>query len=218
MSLLSEQPLKARTTVKKEATDGASRQLTVSVRPSPLRQETPLCGTSEESCPTMNPHLSAFSPLNTKRLKIRALATPDAAAVACLTDDPAITDVVHFLPSPFTVREAEALIASNDDANCFLGVWTQGDLIGVVGIHAHGSDRLEVGYWIGSHFQRQGYATEAVAGVIGQLQRLHPNRQVTAECRTGNEGSWNLLHKLGFRATGQPGDRPGRELLVFHGR
>lgn len=191
----------------------------VSAGPRSSRQETPLCGTSEESYgATMNPHLCAFSPLNTERLNIRPLAMTDAAALACLTDDPAITDVVHFLPSPFTVREAEALIASNDDANCFLGVWTQGDLIGVVGIHAHGRDRLEVEYWIGSHFQRQGYATEAVAGVIAQLQRLQPNRQVTAECRTGNEGSWNLLHKLGFRATGQQGDRPGRELLVFHGR
>jgi RimJ/RimL family protein N-acetyltransferase len=74
------------------------------------------------------------------------------------------------------------------------------------------------GYWIGSQFQRRGYATEAVSRVITELRRLHPTHQITAECRVGNEGSWKLLHKLGFRPTGQKGDRPGRELLVIEPR
>ena len=166
----------------------------------------------------MHQPLTAFPPVETERLVIRPLKMDDAFALSLLTNDPAITDVVHFLPSPFTISDAEALLASNDDANCFLGVWSEGDLIGVVGTHAHGVDRLEVGYWIGSQFQRRGYATEAVSRVIAELGRLHPNHQITAECRIGNEGSWSLLHKLGFRPTGQRGDRPGRELLVMDPR
>jgi len=158
--------------------------------------------------------LSSFPSRKTERLCIRPLIADDATPVAVLTDDPTITDVVHFLPSPFTLSDAQALIGSQDAENCFLGVWLGADLIGVIGTHAHGDDRLEVGYWIGSRFHRQGYATEAVSTVISQLRRLYPARLITAECRRGNEGSWSLLHKLGFRSTGAQGNRPGRELLA----
>lgn len=136
-------------------------------------------------------------------------------AVRALTDDPAITGAVHFLPSPFTRSDAEALIDSNDNENCFLGIWLKGELIGVIGTHVHGNDRLEIGYWVGSRFQRRGYATEAVSSVVARLRQMHPTRQMTAECRLGNAGSWSLLHKLGFRSTGQQGDRPGRVLLAM---
>lgn len=139
----------------------------------------------------------------------------DAEALRVVTDDPAVTGAVHFLPPRFTLADAEALIGSHDDGNCFLGVWLEDRLIGVVGTHAHGSDRLEIGYWIGSRFQRRGYATEAVSTVIGRLRQMHPTRRMTAECKLDNEGSWNLLHKLGFRPTGRKGERPGRELLTI---
>lgn len=159
--------------------------------------------------------LGDFPSLDTERLTVRPLTVENAEAVAVLTDDPAITDVVHFLPSPFARSDAEALIASNDAENCFLGVFRDRELIGVVGVHAHGDDRLEIGYWIGSQFQRQGYASEAASGVISQLKRLYPSRRVTAECRLANVGSWSLLHTLGFRPTGEQGNRPGREMLAI---
>lgn len=163
----------------------------------------------------MHPPLTSLGPLQTARLTIRPLTADDSAALSSLTDDPAITQAVHFLPSPFTRADAERLIAGNDAGNCFLGAFRGSELIGVVGSHAHGSDRLEIGYWIGSRFQRQGFAAEAAGAVIAQLRRLYPERQIVAECRPANEGSWNLLHKLGFRPTGEQGDRPGRALLTL---
>ncbi|MDE0880110.1 MAG: GNAT family N-acetyltransferase, partial [Sphingomonas bacterium] len=163
----------------------------------------------------MDPLLSSFPSCKTERLRIRPLILEDAALVAVLTDDPTITNAVHFLPSPFTFSGAQALIDSKDAENCFLGVWLGAELIGVVGMHAHGDDRLEVGYWIGSRFHRRGYAAEAVSAVISQLRRTYPARLITAECRRGNEASWSLLHKLGFRSIGERGNRPGRELLAI---
>jgi RimJ/RimL family protein N-acetyltransferase len=163
----------------------------------------------------MNCPLTAFPISETERLSIRPLAMAEADAVRTLTDDPLITNVVHFLPNPFTRADAEALIGRNDDANCFLGVRLGTDLVGVVGTHKHGDDRLEVGYWIGSAFQRRGVAMEAVTEVIARLRQLYPHRQIVAECRRGNEASWGLLYKLGFVATGQEGHRPGRELLAI---
>lgn len=163
----------------------------------------------------MNDALIAFPISETERLSIRPLAISEADAVRALTDDPLITDVVHFLPDPFTRADAEALIRRNDDENCFVGVWLESDLVGVVGTHKHGDDRLEVGYWIGSDFQRRGFAMEAMTDVIARLRQLHPHRQIIAECRLGNEASWALLYKLGFVATGSEGHRPGRELLAI---
>jgi len=104
----------------------------------------------------MPPRLVAFPLFETGRLTIKPLSDDDAEAVTTLTDNPAITDSVHFLPSPFTRSDAHALIANNDDENCFLGVFRAGELIGIFGTHAHGDDRLEIGYWIGLPFQRQG--------------------------------------------------------------
>jgi RimJ/RimL family protein N-acetyltransferase len=94
-------------------------------------------------------------------------------------------------------------------------VWLERELIGVIGTHARGRARLEIGYWIGTSFQRRGYATEAAPSVVRRLQQVHPGSEVTAECKRGNKASWDLLHKLGFRSTRRQGDRPGRELLAI---
>ncbi|WP_039392849.1 GNAT family N-acetyltransferase [Novosphingobium sp. MBES04] len=162
----------------------------------------------------MHQPLATLPQITSARLSIRPLLINDVDDLAGMTDDPAITDVIHFLPSPFTRSDAFALIGQNDDRNCFLGAFLDGGLIGVVGTHLHDEDRLEIGYWIASRHQRQGFALEAVSNVISRIRELYPKRQITAECRIGNEASWALLHKLGFRSVGRPGDRPGRELLI----
>ena len=48
----------------------------------------------------------------TERLRIAPLVQADAEAVRALTDDPAITGVVDFLPTPFTLDHARRLIGS----------------------------------------------------------------------------------------------------------
>jgi RimJ/RimL family protein N-acetyltransferase len=154
----------------------------------------------------------------THRLRLAPLCQGDAEALRRLTNDPAITGSVHFLPPSFTFSDAEALIRRRDGGrDCFLGAWSRSDetLIGVVGTHLRGANQVEVGYWIGSAFHGQGYATEAALGVIAILRRRFPEREVIAECRRANAASWRVLEKLGFRLTGEAGQRPGRELLVL---
>lgn len=163
----------------------------------------------------MHKNLLDFPPVLDKRLRIRRLLTLDVTALQRLTNDPSITNVVHFLPTPFTERDALELLGAQNENNCFLGAWRNEDLIGVVGIHLHGEDFLEIGYWIGTRFQGQGYAYEAASAVIAELKRLYRTLEITAECRLENAASWKLLQKLGFRSTGERGHRPGRELLVM---
>jgi RimJ/RimL family protein N-acetyltransferase len=169
--------------------------------------------------------------IETARLSIAALRPEDAQDLRRLTDDPAITAAVDFLPAPFTVRDAEQLIRSGARGqDRFLGAWTRPagapqtgagtspdqtgpDLVGVVGTHLRGPGAIEIGYWIGGAARGRGYAFEAVSAIIGLLVRRFPARIIVAECRPGNVASWGLLQKLGFRDTGEEGHRPGRRLL-----
>ncbi|MBD8905860.1 GNAT family N-acetyltransferase [Methylorubrum zatmanii] len=165
--------------------------------------------------------LSDLPGLETARLSIAPLTAGDARALRDLTDDPAITGAVDFLPSPFTLADAEALIGSaRHGRDRFLGAWTREGacpLIGVVGTHLRGEGAVEIGYWIGGGARGQGFGAEAVSAILGLLRGRFPRRAIMAECRPGNVASWGLLHRLGFRETGSEGHRPGRRQLVLDG-
>ena len=154
----------------------------------------------------------------TARLRLTALTGRDAEELRVLTDDPAITANVNFLPTPFTPDDSRALIRTNDgDRDRFLALRSRrtATLIGVAGTHLRGDDGIEVGYWIGRPHHGQGYATEALRGVIALLEAAFPDRRIFAECRPENAASWRVLGKAGFVATGLDGERPGRRRLIL---
>ncbi|MCJ2007779.1 GNAT family N-acetyltransferase [Methylobacterium sp. E-041] len=155
--------------------------------------------------------------LETARLSIDVLIPGDAEALRSLTDDPAITGAVDFLPAPFTLEDARRLIASGRRReDRFFGARTREGrtLVGVVGTHLRGTEAVEIGYWVGGAARGRGLATEAVSGILGSLSLRFPARTIVAECRPGNVASWGLLTKLGFRDTGEEGHRPGRRLMA----
>ena len=164
----------------------------------------------------MSETLIGLQGMTTARLRLAPLRAADAAALSAITDDPAIVANIHFLRSPFTPTDAAALISgSGDGRDCFVGAWHGSDLVGVVGAHLGGDDRIEVGYWVASQKQGRGYATEAAGAVIAVLRSRFPARRIFAECRRDNRASWRVLEKLGFRASGKPGARPERQELLF---
>lgn len=150
----------------------------------------------------------------TARLSIAPLTEADATALAVITDDPAIIRRVDFLAAPFGPAEARALIAGDPG---FHGVRLRADgaLIGMIGIHRRPDDGalpcFEIGYWIGTAWQRRGYAREALTAVLAILA----GASIHAECHPDNHASWSLLTSVGFRASGQPGRRHQREKLNY---
>jgi len=161
--------------------------------------------------------LADFPLISTLRLRIGPLIDGHVSAFQRMTDDPSITNVVEFLPTPFTELDALQLLRTQDANNCFLGAWRGEELVGTVGIHLRREDRLEIGYWVGTRFQGLGYAYESTSAVIAELTRSYHELEITAECRVENDASWKLLQKLGFRPTGERGHRPARELLTKRG-
>ena len=157
-------------------------------------------------------------PIETARLRLRHLEPKDAAPLRDITDDPAITSVIQFLKSPFTLSDALELIKNRaSGVDCFLGVWIRESdrLAGVVGAGFTDGGELEIGYWIGTAFQRAGYAQEVGRALLERLARQFPDRSIIAVCKRDNHASWHILEKLGFKATGEPGHRPGRERFVL---
>jgi ribosomal-protein-alanine N-acetyltransferase len=74
---------------------------------------------------------------------------------------------------------------------------------GQPGVNAAGSDRaLEIGYGIQPEHRRQGYATEAVEGLIGWA-RTEGIDHFVASVSPDNEPSLAIIRKLGFVRTGQ---------------
>jgi RimJ/RimL family protein N-acetyltransferase len=76
------------------------------------------------------------------------------------------------------------------------------DLIGDCGFHLFEATQAEIGYTIGPDSQRQGYGSEAVAGLVGYLFRLADVHRVIARTDPNNEASINLLRSLRFRQEG----------------
>lgn len=165
--------------------------------------------------------LENFPEIHTSRLLIRALNGDDAEDLQKLTNHPQITGIVHFLPTPFTVVDARKLIAgAADGRDKFIGVWIQGhdNMVAVIGTHLHNENEIEVGYWVHPGQQRKGIARDSGTALIMRLAEIFPKCQIIAECHPGNQPSWQLLEKLGFRATTELGQRPGRYRFIWKGK
>ncbi|MGJ3262966.1 MAG: GNAT family N-acetyltransferase [Salinarimonas sp.] len=155
------------------------------------------------------------------RLALRPLVPSDAPALRAITDDPAVAPFVSFLPHPFGLDDACALIARNREGATerFLGIFRQDALIGVIGAHEHApvDDRpaVEIGYWLAAGARGAGYAREAARGLVALLRALAPEAMVVAEVTPENAASERLLREIGFVDTKRAGRRPGRKMMVL---
>jgi RimJ/RimL family protein N-acetyltransferase len=166
----------------------------------------------------MSLSLLALPSITTERLSLRALRLSDAPVFRQMTDEPAITGAIDFLPTPFTLSDAQKLIKGNGDGrDCFWGVWLRESaaLIGTVGTHLRSVDELEIGYWFASAVHGCGIGAEAAGAVVQAVNAAFPDRLIVAECRPQNEASWRLLERIGFQADGTVGSRSGRKRLIF---
>ena len=142
----------------------------------------------------------------TPRLLLRPGFPEDAPALAAALADKAIARNLAVVPWPYTLRDAEAFLASPRDPvlpSFLIFERTEGAprLVGSCGLGRRASGSVELGYWIGKPFWGRGIATEAGLALV-DIARTLALARVEASHFVDNPASGRVLEKLGFESTG----------------
>ena len=133
----------------------------------------------------------------------------DAKAIALVANDRRIAENTARIPHPYGIDDARAFVAgvhAGDGKAAFVGkasfvITLGGGVIGGCGIDPRDGD-AEIGYWLGSAFWGQGFATEAVRALIDHAFGELGHDVLVAGARVSNPASRRVLEKCGFQWTG----------------
>jgi RimJ/RimL family protein N-acetyltransferase len=147
-----------------------------------------------------------MSRFETERLVLRAPQTRDVHEIALALNDFEITKNLAMVPHPYTETDAYAYVAraTEDRAKgtTFRFVMrrkSDGALIGACGLHRKDGG-YDIGYWIARAHWRQGYASEAAAGLVDFAFNELGAERLMAGWYHDNGVSGLILAKLGFKA------------------
>ena len=142
----------------------------------------------------------------TPRLLLRPGFPEDAMALATAMSDKAIARNLAVVPWPYTLRDAEAHLASpRDPVLPSLLVFERTDgaprLVGSCGLGRRPSGAVEMGYWIARPYWGRGLATEACAALV-EIARTLGLASLEGSHFIDNPASARVLEKLGFEPLG----------------
>ena len=142
----------------------------------------------------------------TPRLLLRPGFPEDAPALAAAIADKAIARNLANVPWPYSMRDAEAFLASpRDPILPSLLIFERGtgapQLVGACGLGRRASGSVEMGYWIALPFWGRGYASEACAALV-DIARTLGLSSLEGSHFIDNPASARVLEKLGFEPLG----------------
>jgi RimJ/RimL family protein N-acetyltransferase len=147
--------------------------------------------------------------LQTARLVLRPPQPDDAKAVAALLNDIRIAQNTTRIPYPYAQSDAhEWLRAANGkerEATYLVtlgGGAVGGAVVGACGVALHDGGKPELGYWFGTHYWGQGFATEAARAMIDHAFTELGCHELYSGARISNPASRRVLEKCGFQWTG----------------
>ena len=142
----------------------------------------------------------------TKRCIIRELTLDDLDALFELYADEEITKYTESLYPYEEEKEFQRAYINNMYRFYGYGMWLifskeTGELIGRAGLEHreyNGELELELGYVIGTKYQRQGYATEVCLRILGIAREVTDFSKINCLIEEENKASVCLAEKLGF--------------------
>ena len=144
--------------------------------------------------------------LETRRLWLRWPRVADAAVIAKLAGDKAVSQHTKGLPHPYPVPEAEKYVmtARKDNANgkqLTLVITRKGkpDAVGMISAQPNTSGQAGLDFWIGKSFWGSGIMGEALDEVLALLFSATTAKAVTAHVREDDESARHLLASRGFK-------------------
>lgn len=146
-------------------------------------------------------------PIRTDRLELRRFSRDDLEEFQAYRSDPDLSKYQDWEPT--TDKAALAFLDEQSDRKLGPeGQWLQvavtcietKRLVGDVGLCVSDTQRsiVKIGFTIARSFQRRGYATEAVRGILGELCDNNEIKTVVAVTDARNEASISTLKRLGF--------------------
>ncbi len=141
--------------------------------------------------------------LETEQLILRRFSPDDWQDLYAILSDP---EVVKFEPyGPFSeeASKTEAVSLSVNEAFWAVCLKESGKVTGRIYLNKNDEyNNWELGYILGTKYQKKGYATEACEKIIDYAFNIKDARRIAAYCNPLNEPSWKLLERLGFRREG----------------
>lgn len=164
---------------------------------------------------------TGFEPLVTPRLRLRRSRPQDAAAISAYRSDPKVHRYQGWeRTDPEGIRAEIVEMASRAPGE--LGGWVQlsveerstGRLVGDVGLSRHDGEPgvIKVGYTVAPAFQGHGFATEAVAAMVGYAFDRLGAEVVRAYASAENVASHRVAEKVGMRLVERIEHREGDEV------
>ena len=160
----------------------------------------------EPVVPLPQPELSDGS------IVVRPFAPDDAPAVAAACQDPLIQQCCYFVPSPYTLEDAERFMAeaqwelvTGTTAHCACATASpsSGELLGAVNlVHYPEREAGELGLWIVRAARRRDVGTAALRLMMRYAFERIGLERVEAMIETPNAASQRLVKKLGFTREG----------------
>lgn len=148
--------------------------------------------------------------LNTERLVLRDITIEDKQAIFDYRSDAGANKFQSWIPE--TLEEVESFIQRNNIEFNTPESWYQllithketKDVIGDIGIHFLGDENLQVelGITLNTVFQGQGFASEALKGVIDFLFNDLNKHRISASIDPDNTDSLKLMERIGLRKEG----------------
>jgi RimJ/RimL family protein N-acetyltransferase len=141
--------------------------------------------------------------LRTRRLLLRPLGQADAGDLARIGGQPDVARMLFSVQSPWHPQAVESWIERSrwhGRPGYRLGICLRdGTLIGVGGL---GGEPLSCSYFLDPDFAGQGYATEAMGGLLADAFERFDLPEIVADHFADNPASGRILGKLGFEKTG----------------
>lgn len=144
-------------------------------------------------------------PIHTERLIVRRLQPSDLERFASYRADPVLARYQGW--APMSLDEARGFIASmrtqpmlepENWVQLAIANAADDDLLGDIGLCLHENGDAEIGFTLRQEAQGQGFATEALRGLVQELRRLPAVARIAGVTDERNEASIRVLERLGM--------------------
>jgi len=150
--------------------------------------------------------------LLSERLRLREVEEGDLEEITSAVNNINVSQYLLVVPHPYSLKDGEDFIKhcqksrlEKERVNYNLAIEFERKLVGMIGLAAVDpfQETATLGYWVAEEFWRKGIASEAAQRMIRFAFEDLGLRRINVEAFAGNEGSQNLIEKLGFTFEGR---------------